>query len=272
MVSIIWSKSNTCVIHIHGKCGNFYSNVFIAVFSEIYGANGIRFLSLNHRGHDCVAENISPAGTVTYQGGSLAMPDSIREDIVTIHEYGRTLSDRVILQGHSQGCEYVLTHALRYAGFHGCILLSPSDSKRIQQKWRDGEGTTAQLARLRHSGLDPDAWADPAEYGVVGVVPYHIPVSVGSLVGVLASEETTAFEFDRPWPHPRLATDCFAYVGGADPLAVHELRIVEEGLARRFEHSTVFNPPDGDHAMRGLEEEVAFRVVQWMAANESSGE
>ena len=51
------------VIHIHGSCGNFYENAFIATMARLYTARGVNFLSFNNRGHDCIAE--------AYQNGRL---------------------------------------------------------------------------------------------------------------------------------------------------------------------------------------------------------
>ena len=50
------NNSTATVIHIHGSCGNFYENAFIATMARLYTARGVNFLSFNNRGHDCIAE------------------------------------------------------------------------------------------------------------------------------------------------------------------------------------------------------------------------
>jgi pimeloyl-ACP methyl ester carboxylesterase len=261
--------SDVCVAHIHGKCGNFYANAFISIMASAYAEHGIRFVSFNHRGHDCLVENIAPTGEVTYLGGSVVIAESIRQDIVQILRFAEAESERVILQGHSQGCEYVLTNAQRHPQTRECILLSPSDSVAIQRCWREGEPLASQVERLRKKeDLGSIEWMAPEEYGVRGSTPYHIPTSGEALLSVLTSREISAFVFDEPWSHPQLSARCFAYVGGADPLAVHPPTVVRQALERRFAQLELCTPSRGDHAMRGIEAEVVAEIVEWIAASD----
>jgi pimeloyl-ACP methyl ester carboxylesterase len=256
--------SDTCVAHIHGKCGNFYANEFVATMASEYASHNVRFVAFNHRGHDCLAEDVGAQGVVSYIGGSVVSVDAVSRDVETIFDFVSSISDRTILQGHSQGCEHVLTHAAKHLAVTDAILLSPSDSVAIQRSWRNGESVQAQVARLSTADLRPGSWLPPDEYGVNGSAPYHIPVTASSLLSVLTSDEFVSLALDEPWLASPIRARCFAYIGGADPLAVHGEAKMRDGLARRFEQVEFFCPPQGDHAMRGIAEDVTRRIVTWL--------
>jgi pimeloyl-ACP methyl ester carboxylesterase len=255
-------QSEVCVVHVHGKCGNFFANPFVAEMAIAYAEFGVRFMSFNHRGHDCLVENVAPSGEVSYHGGSVSTVDDIRRDVSTIMNHASSVAGRVVIQGHSQGCEMAFTHVLRESDSE-CILLSPSDSALLQRNWRGGESVSDQISRLRL--MEPGAWLEPEEYGVWGILPYPIPVTAGSLLSVLESQEFWAFDFSRPWAGSQADCRCFAYVGGSDPLALYPVPHLEECLSQRFRKVVVSAPPKGDHVLTGLAGPVVREVVDWLA-------
>jgi hypothetical protein len=256
--------SSVMVAHIHGKCGNFYQNYFVAYMARELSSAGIGFCAFNHRAHDCLVEN-NVAGHVVYSGAAVEEIGEVRRDIRAIHNYARRRSNRVILQGHSQGCEYVFWHAMELQKPPELILLSPSDSRAIQEKWLNGESLDSQLQRIKSRyHLRGREWLPDNEYGVRGKPEYEIPVVAKTLADLLASEQLSTFSFDREWGRSSIPTRCFAYVGGSDPLRMHALEDTEAGLRRRIGYLDFFSLPGGDHHFTGHEPLVTQRIVDWI--------
>jgi hypothetical protein len=259
-------ESDTFVIHVHGKSGNFYQNYFISAMLERYGEAKVRFAAFNHRAHDCLVENYVDGG-ILYTGAAVEVTTSVQSDVAALHQYAVSQAPRVIMQGHSQGCEYVLWDAIDRQLPAEMVLLSPSDSCAIQQKWRCGEEPLSQARRLRSSSdLSLRNWLSADEYGVRAKIDYEIPVTRGSLVDVLESRQLTTFSFDRPWDIPRVQGRCFAYVGDVDPLRMHSLDQTKSGLSRRVENLSLYSLSDGDHHFHGREQELIGEVIRWIKA------
>ena len=141
-------QSRTTIVHVHGKCGNFYQNEFISHMLRLYPARDVNFLSFNHRGHDCLAEGYWN-GRVGYVGGSIEEFTESNLDIRAAVEYASRFSDRVILQGHSNGCEKVLFYCASSEVTHEVVLLSPSDSYQLHAWYIAPETGEAQGERIK---------------------------------------------------------------------------------------------------------------------------
>lgn len=257
--------SEIFVVHIHGKCGNFYQNEFIPHMMQRYASAKIRFAAFNHRGHDCLVENHLP-GRIEYTGGAVEDMEGIRTDVAAIREYAADGASRVVLQGHSQGCEYALWHAIESPVPPELILLSPSDSRKLQERWIGGP-LEEQARRLRTSTpSDRLELLPPEEYGVRSDFDYEIPTTASALIGILESDQISTFSFDSDWPHPKAVTSGFAYVGGSDPLRMHELSLTESGLRERVENLYFYTLADGDHHFHGHEDQVLSAIVNWLDA------
>jgi hypothetical protein len=258
--------SDLFILHIHGKFGNFYQNSFIADMCDGYARANIRFAAFNHRAHDGLTENYLPNGII-YTGAAVEKIADVRSDIACLHEFAASQAARVVMQGHSQGCEYVFWDAIGRAPPIEIVLLSPSDSRAIQQQWRHGEDPAAQAHRLRGSyDLVGHEWLPSEEYGVRSTYDYEIPVTTRSLIDILESVQLATFSFDRSWTLPKVQGRCFAYVGGADPLRMHTLEETEAGLRKRFEHLRFYSIKGGNHHFREHEDEVIGAIVQWLLA------
>ena len=202
----IRGKPQGCaVVYVHGKCGNNYENASFEEFAKGAAASGHEFLAFNNRGSGCIVEGYSEQRLV-YLGGSLERFDDSRLDIDAAVAHVRRASDRVVLMGHSHGCEKA-HHDVRSGGHvDGLAFLSPSDSYRLQTEWLAGaEAIDEQLARLRE--MKPSIGLELVglgEFGIrAGAVEYPIPVSRETLIDWLQCDGIRLFHpgaIDRESP------------------------------------------------------------------------
>ncbi|OIP94959.1 hypothetical protein AUK40_06460 [Candidatus Wirthbacteria bacterium CG2_30_54_11] len=117
-------RSDTIVLHFHGKEGNFITNRFVYSMSERFTAEGIAFLTVNQRCHDYMSESLvqTPAGFEFKRYGFAldVFEDCLKDiepfvDLAISHGYRR-----IYLQGHSlpHRCIYyhIQTHDDRITG------------------------------------------------------------------------------------------------------------------------------------------------------------
>src|SRR6185295_14051483 len=175
--------SDTTIVHIHGKVGNFYENKFVKIMLEAYPAAGYNFLSFNNRGHSSLVEAYKNSDVV-YIGSAVEIFSECILDLEAAEKFARTLSPRVVLQGHSLGCEKMMYYSQQVNPSIELVLLSPCDGYRLQNVYIAPETVDEQLARLqteyRLQGLE---WLPPQEYGIrVAGKAYHVPIVAQALV------------------------------------------------------------------------------------------
>ena len=266
-------RPRAVVIHVHGKCGNFYQNPFIAVMLASYVARGIAVYSFNNRGHDCLAEAYR-SGQLVYVGGSLESGDVSHLDVAAAVSYISARFDLPIyLQGHSSGCDKVVGAWYgQIADCDGLILLSPADSWRLYELWLARQqsllghpGATSGTALTEEDVLTASATTDPrqlvlslAEYGVPGPNGYTIPVTLGALDRMVENDSLKCFT------DPLVLPPCplFIYVGGADTLQTRS--IDDWRRATRPDRHRLLHLPTGDHRFAGFEEEVVATISGWI--------
>lgn len=208
------------IVHVHGSFGNFYQNHFIRLMARSYLDAGINFLSFNMSGHDGVAEGYRHKDNFEYVGGSLV--DFIQGvyDIEGAVDFARQFTDRVILQGHSLGCDRILNFILTRSADHEFILLGPCDSYQLQAKWIAPETVEQQIARLKketpvQSEFD---WLPSREYGIKqDDWTYPIPVTRKALLSIM---EGPVFRLIRLGSPAQFKIDqrALVYIGGKDAL------------------------------------------------------
>src|SRR5688572_30243851 len=98
-------NSEKTVIHIHGSYGNFYQNAFIRYLAKTYNESGYNFLSFNLRAHDGFAEGYQNVEDFEYVGGAVSEFNTYLLDIDGAVNFVGTFSKKIILQGHSMGCD-----------------------------------------------------------------------------------------------------------------------------------------------------------------------
>jgi pimeloyl-ACP methyl ester carboxylesterase len=264
-------ENRTTIVHVHGSFGNFYQNEFLRVMAETYLRGGINFLSFNLRGHDALTEGYRHEWDFEYAGGAITSFDSCVQDLQGAVDFVSPISDRVILQGHSMGCDRVLHYMLSTGNHHESILLSPCDSYELQADWIAPETAEQQVDRLRAANRDaPDYdWLPLNEYGIRrGDWSYSIPITRPSFLSVV---EGPAFKLVRLSKPAEFFIDqrMLIYIGGDDTLQTAPRDAMLTYFTERVADVRLTSLyPEGDHSLWGCEEEVSNEIVAWV--NEQS--
>jgi len=257
----------TTIIHVHGSFGNFYQNEFLRIMAKAYMSARINFLSFNLAGHDALAEGYRHEWDFEYVGGAVMDFDECIFDIQGAIDFVRQFSDRIILQGHSMGCDRVLHFILATRSKHDIILLSPCDSYQLQANWIAPETIEQQIERLKgrlsiEGALD---WLPMGEYGIrQGDWDYLIPITRKSLLRVMEGPAFRLIRIDHPADF-RINQRVLIYIGGDDTLQTAPAQVMFRYFEERVHELTRISLfPDGDHSLWGCEREVSDEIVRWV--------
>jgi hypothetical protein len=264
------SGNYATVIHIHGACGNFYENGFLPVMAQSYVENGINFLTVNTRGHDCMAEAYKD-GKLVYIGGAYEIVEESNLDIEGVVRFARKFGSKIILQGHSSGCHKILYYLVKSKNDFDFILLSPTDPYMLQQNYIYPEKIEEQLARIKREYADRlDEILPPQEHGCrQGGVEYSIPITARALIAFLEGPGIKVLRYDNPSDY-FLKSNAFIYYGAADPLWEADRKKVEQFFLKQIENVHFFILENGDHHFHGSEKCVADEIVKWILGKNAS--
>jgi hypothetical protein len=258
-------RPGTTIIHVHGSFGNFYANAIIQEMASSYVNAGISFLTFNTTCHDGVAEG-ERNGLFEYVGGGCTDFGECLADIDGAIQYCKPFSRRIVLQGHSLGCDRVLYHRLKSGQAYDFILLSPCDSYRLQKDWIFPETVEAQVRRLKaEAPRDPYFdWLSSREYGVKGGADwtYCIPITRKSFLSIAEGPPFSLLNVEHPAEY-HIDSRVFAYIGGQDKLQVWPPDIMFGHLRQRIKKLHENFIAEGDHMLVGCEEDVISRVIAW---------
>jgi len=248
------------IVHVHGSLGNFYQQPFIRVFAKRLGQHGVALLSFNLTAHDGVSEGYTPDQGMQYIGGSLSRFETCLDDLDALLCFASSICPKVVLQGHSLGCDRVLFYVQQRARRVPLILLSPCDSYRLQEIWLDGEKITEQAERLS-SEYDNDEQINlvpAAEYGLAGPDDwtYSIPISRDVLLSIITGPP---FQLLRVGGSAQTVSNApaFVYMGTKDAIRGAPLNRMAEHVQRMVPRARGFTVEHGDHSLDGCEEAVA---------------
>ena len=266
----------TIILHVHGSLGNFYQNQFVRVMAQKYADAGMSFLSFNLANHDGVAEGYKKGDEFLYVGGSVADFGECVSDIQGAIDFARDLAPRIILQGHSLGCDRVLHFLVSTSAEYDFVLLAPCDSYELQRRWIAPETVEEQISRLKaDAGTTAEAldWLPAREYGISqgdGWV-YPIPVTRKALLSIMEGPVFKLIRIEHParfW----IKQNAFIYIGGFDALQTAASDKVFDYFEKRTKHVTRSFVREGDHMLRGCEDVVAEGIVDWINVLSRSGE
>lgn len=256
----------TVVVHVHGSLGNFYQNRFIRIMGLRYAEAGIRLLSFNLSSHDGLAEGYRDEDGFEYSGGSVVDFDRCLDDIESAVVFAEELCDRIILQGHSMGCDRVLHYLLSRGGGYDCVLLGPCDSYQLQSKWIAPETVEHQIERLKRAmPLDGQFdWLPADEYGIrSGDEDYVIPIARSALLSIMEGPVFRLMRLDEPMDF-RLEQNALVYIGGSDPLQTTNSDTMFRHLEERIPAAGRCFVQNGGHSLEGCEELVTEAIIRWV--------
>lgn len=129
MVHFPSGKKDICVIFIHGMCGTILDNYFATVWGDILSQNHIGFLYEHNRGHSIENDIVMRDGTTKRYGCMYEIFEECIYDIDLAIDKARNLGyQRIILLGHSYGCNKVIYHYYKKKpNIIGMILASAPD-------------------------------------------------------------------------------------------------------------------------------------------------
>jgi len=255
-------RARRTLIHVHGKCGNFYENVFVQTIASAVTKVGWNFLAFNNRGTACLTEAYI-GGRVSYIGGSVELFEDAEKDIDAAVQFAAAYGPQVVLQGHSSGCDKVIHYAVRNRRDLDLILLSASDSYALQSAYIYPESISGQLDRLRT--FEDDRWLAEDEYGIkVGSTKYPIPVTTGTLRNFIAGPAFDLLRLDTPPRDMGLTGRVFGLWGGDDPLQIGGTGRMIVGLQQRIPQVQVQVLDGADHHFSPREKDLAGRISLWL--------
>jgi hypothetical protein len=258
----------TTIVHIHGSFGNFYQSRFVRMMAGKYSKAGVNLLSVNMASHDGLAEGYGINDAFEYAGGAVADFNECTSDIEGAVKFVNQFSDRVILQGHSLGCDRVLQFLISRNARYDFILLAPCDSYRLQANWLAPETVENQIQRLKtETPLDPDFdWLPTREYGIKGGPDwtYPIPITRRAFLSIAEGPPYRLIKISEPADF-YLVQRALIYIGGKDSLQVWSHEIMFKYLQERISEVEELYLPDGDHILTGCETEVSERIVTWVS-------
>jgi hypothetical protein len=252
------------VLHVHGACGNFLSFTPLLREAAILSTKGINLLTINTSGHDCIAEGFR-GENYEYVGGSVSPFGECVADISGAIAVASSFSSKIILQGHSLGCDRIVHYQLMTNDWRDTILISPCDSYRLQQNFLGDETVEAQLERLKHH--DPEhtfKLLPPTEYGVHNRgEDYHIPVNLQTFLSIAEGPPYKLFRLDNQADY-YLLSRCFAVIGGRDDLQTAPPETMFNHLTKRFAHFEQLLLSKSDHEMEPEADELFQRLADWV--------
>ncbi len=264
-------RQGTTIIHVHGSLGNFYQNGFLRRMARMYLAAGINFLAFNFAGHDALAEGYRYEDTFEYVGGSVKDFEECVFDIQGAIDFVGDVSRRIVLQGHSLGCDRVLHYLMNGTTKCDFVLLAPCDSYQLQANWIAPETVEEQIQRLKiQVPLDLQFdWLPSREYGIKGGDDwtYPIPITRKAFLSIAEGPPFRLIRIKEPAMF-HISQKALIYIGGHDALQVWPQQVMIKYLQERISDVHEIYVPRGDHMLAGCEEEVIEKIIQWASATE----
>jgi Protein of unknown function (DUF1749) len=260
-------RNSTTIVHVHGSYGNFYQNDFLRVMIRAYVEAGFNVLSFNTGSHDGLAEGYRNGNEFAYVGGAVAEFNECLFEIEGAVAFVQSFSQRVVLHGHSLGCDRILHFLTHNRANHDFVLLAPCDSYELQANWIAPESVEDQIKRLiaqNPSDSDFD-WLPSREYGVRqgGDWTYPIPITRKAFLSISQGPPFQLMKIQDPATF-KLGQKALIYIGGKDTLQVWPHETMFKYLQERIENVTPVYVSHGDHMLDACDATVAARIVNWL--------
>lgn len=260
------NNSKKTIIHVHGSYGNFYQATFPRIMAKVYTENGYNFLSFNLRCHDGFGEGYKNGNDFEYVGGALTDWSTCVADIESAVQFVTKFSDKIIIQGHSLGCDRTVEYLLRSNRNFDFILLAPCDSYKLQSKWIDPLTVEQQIKQLKlgRRQFEDFDWLPNGEYGVYSPnEEYILPITRKALLSIMTGSPFKLFNISKPIDYS-IDQNCFIYIGGKDNLQTEKPNTIFDFFKKRIKTVESCLITNGDHMLKNCEEEVATKIVNWL--------
>lgn len=260
-------QSKKTIIHIHGMCGNMLSFSSLLQLADEYTNNGYNLLTFNLKAHDCIAEgnwgdSDSSNDYFFYVGGSLEPFERCIVDIESAIKYCNEFSDEIILQGHSMGCERIITYQLETKKYYNTILISPCDARQLQEDYIYPLSLEDQILSLEK--YDDMTILPPEYFGINNQKGenYTIPITKKALLSILTGYALKVFSQKEDMPF-FLPISCLCIIGENDPLQTYNPQKAFAILNKKFNHFKGHSM-SGDHEIKPMQCEMSKIVTKWL--------
>ena len=155
-------------------------------------------------------------------------------DIQAAVVYAGQLGSRIILQGHSFGCQKVLYYLTKTAsGLDFAILRLAWNTYQLQANYLQGGDVSEQLARIESTYAGRmNTMLPPEEFGILGKgVGYPIPITAQSLIWTFTSDVIKLLKYREP-PDYFIDAVAFVYYGQSDGLWTEDAEFVKAFFSR----------------------------------------
>lgn len=259
------------VLHVHGSCGNFYTNQWLRPMAAAYVEANYNFLAFNLTAHDGLAQAYRDVDdghqVMLYVGFSVSEFATAFDDIEgAVAAAWRFSKNPVILQGHSLGCDRIVAYQ-RITGSHfPSILLSPADSIELRRRFLE--------RRAKYSGAidetpdspfpDPFSWLPIESFGIDEDESYYLPTTKRALKSLFLDSRDYLFGFGSGANY-RVDSDAFVFVGANDGYKLQEAEEVFGFFEARFRSVEREYRSDSGHQLTSCAEDVTRRICSWLS-------
>lgn len=262
---VVPPQAAVTLVHIHGKGGNFYHNGFVREMYRAGPERGVAVLGVNTRGNGAIVEAYR-SGTVTYVGAAVERLSESWLDVAAALEFASLRTPRVVLQGHSYGCDKLI----RWAGrgqVHDLVLISPANSVALQHRYLGGAARTPP-APGGAAGTGEIHLAPRRSYGIrTDRADYWIPVDAATLEASLDGDDLRTFDWAHaPVPLPNSA---LVLLGGRDDLQLGAVQRMAGFCLGLLPQARIVVEPEADHQFNGCETALCSRVLDWVLGDDS---
>jgi hypothetical protein len=258
-------ESRQTLIHVHGTHGNYFSAGYINVLARACLDARINLLSINTSGHDGISEAYR-GQEYTYVGGALSSFSEIVSDLDGAIQFAESFSDKIVLAGHSLGCDRIVFHARETGKEYPLILLSPCDSYRLHEIFLGKESVEDHVERVKKIKPRDKFELLPAhEFGIDNKTErYFIPISRDALLSIIDGPPFRLFRLGKPDDFC-LPNRCLVCIGAQDKLQTASPEDMFAYMTPRFSVCDSFLSPNGDHEFAGAEHDLAGAIVSWVS-------
>jgi|SRR5581483_239761 len=259
------SGLDTTIIHVHGKCGTFYENNFLHAMLDAARQLGLGFLAFNNRGAGCITEGYRN-GSLVYIGGSLERFEDCLLDLLAAKTFALSDAGKVILQGHSYGCDKVLYFSQHMGDQEAYLLISPANSRRIFENYagQSASGATPD-ARKPEIGESQFQLMPELSYGVSeGKVRYAIPISLLSYRALLKGPGLRLLDLaSLKNSHIRTVKRLGCYIGAMDELNKSDSEDLQKSVRLYCDKAWFYLDPNGTHHIGPHARSVVDALYRW---------
>lgn len=259
-------KLDICVLFIHGQAQSIIDNYFAYVLGKYLSNNEISFLYSHNRGYSYINCMSKKDGNLEINGATFEIfEDSLKDIEVWITKIKRLGYKKIILMGHSLGCNKALYYLSKKRNdVQGLILASAPDMVGITKKEETEFDNLLNEAEYNLKNNTPRKLLNT----LIGGTDY---ISSATFISEsLENGNVDNFPIERnPEIFEQLSTismPILSFAGSNEyPTYLKQSLLKEKAIScKSFEYQII---DDTNHFYNNKEEEVAKIILKWISKN-----